>query len=57
MMLFNSEITILVLVDDNSSLASTNVLKNHAFANACRAKWPSHHSHEANCLWLFLAHV
>ena len=31
--------------------------KNHAFAKACRAKRPSHLSHEANCLRLFLAHV
>ena len=59
MMLFNSEITmILVLIEDNSKLSDDcKHCTNHAFAKACRPKWPSHLSHEANCLQLFLAQV
>ena len=58
-MLFNSEITmILVLVDDNSKLSGERKHdKNHAFAKACRAKRPSHLSHEANFSRLLLAQV
>ena len=49
MMVFNSEITmILVLVDDKSKLSGERKHnKNDAFAKACRAKRPSHLSHEA----------
>ena len=60
MMLFNSEIImILLLVDDNSlkGAGERKHSKNHAFAKACRAKRTSHLFHEANCLRLFLAQV
>ena len=62
MMLFNSEITtILVLVHGNSCLVSANSVTGLNLC-LCQIKsllgnWPSHLSHEANCLRLFLARV